>query len=159
MPHGASKSAPGGPVLPFVYQEARRLTPAAHVAFGCRRVSHCARPAIAHRQRGKGASLQLRTGITESHLVRDLANSCGDQCVTSPCNGWCRTPRGKAEASKLDPRRRPQSVRSCCAQVFGIYPRCQEPAKRPMLDRVPPPRVVAWIERNVPARPRSPQPF
>jgi len=28
----------------------------------------------------------------------------------------------------------------------------KQPAKRPMLDREPPPRVVAWIERNVPRR-------
>ena len=28
----------------------------------------------------------------------------------------------------------------------------RKPAKKPMLDREPPPRVVAWIERNVPRR-------
>jgi cell division protein FtsQ len=28
----------------------------------------------------------------------------------------------------------------------------KKPAKKPMLDREPPPRVVAWIERNVPRR-------
>jgi D-alanine-D-alanine ligase len=35
---GGSKHALPGPTLPFVYQEVRRLTLAAHVALGCRGV-------------------------------------------------------------------------------------------------------------------------
>jgi D-alanine-D-alanine ligase len=33
---GGSKDVQPAPDLPFVYQEVRRLTPAAHVALGCR---------------------------------------------------------------------------------------------------------------------------
>jgi len=36
---GGSKHILPGPILPFVYQEVRRLTLAAHVALGCRGVS------------------------------------------------------------------------------------------------------------------------
>jgi D-alanine-D-alanine ligase len=36
---GGSKHIQPAPILPFVYQEVRRLTLAAHVALGCRGVS------------------------------------------------------------------------------------------------------------------------
>ena len=41
---GGSKRALPAPALPFVYQEVRRLTLAAHVALGCRGVSCCGFP-------------------------------------------------------------------------------------------------------------------
>src|ERR1700760_1496215 len=63
-------------------------------------------------------------------------------------------------AGRLAQQQRPQAdlkaapigagvrVREC----LGLKPAVRKPAKRPMLDREPPPRIVAWIENHVPRR-------
>ena len=52
---GGSNRALPAPILPFVYQEVRRLTLAAHVALGCRGVSCCGFP-LRRPHRGNRAS-------------------------------------------------------------------------------------------------------
>jgi cell division protein FtsQ len=63
-------------------------------------------------------------------------------------------------AGRLAEKLRPQADLKAAAigavvllrEYLGFTRAAKKPAKRPMLDRVPPPRVVAWIERNVPRR-------
>lgn len=63
-------------------------------------------------------------------------------------------------AGRLAEKLRPQADLKAAAigavvllrEHLGFARAAKKPAKRPMLDRVPPPRVVAWIERNVPRR-------
>jgi D-alanine-D-alanine ligase len=82
-----AKYAPGGskhllpaPVLPFVYQEARRLALAAHRALGCRGVS---RADFRYDDRIEGTGglvcLEVNTqpGMTETSLVPELAGYAG----------------------------------------------------------------------------------
>ena len=63
-------------------------------------------------------------------------------------------------AGRLAKKLRPQADLKAAAigaavllrEYLGSRRAARKPAKRPMIDRVPPPRVVAWIERNVPRR-------
>ncbi len=77
---GASKHILPASLLPFVYQEVRRLTLAAHVALGCRGVS---RADFRFDDRIEGASglvcLEVNTqpGMTETSLVPELAAYAG----------------------------------------------------------------------------------
>ncbi len=77
---GASKHILPAPVLPFVYQEARRLTLAAHNALGCRGVS---RADFRYDDRIEGTGglicLEVNTqpGMTETSLVPELAAHAG----------------------------------------------------------------------------------
>lgn len=77
---GASKHILPAPVLPFVYQEVRRLTLAAHVALGCRGVS---RADFRYDDRIEGTGglfcLEVNTqpGMTETSLVPELAAHAG----------------------------------------------------------------------------------
>jgi D-alanine-D-alanine ligase len=77
---GASKHILPAPILPFVYQEVRRLTLAAHVALGCRGVS---RADFRYDDRIEGAGglicLEVNTqpGMTETSLVPELAAHAG----------------------------------------------------------------------------------
>ena len=77
---GASKHILPAPVLPFVYQEVRRLTLAAHRALGCRGVS---RADFRYDDRIEGTGglvcLEVNTqpGMTETSLVPELAAHAG----------------------------------------------------------------------------------
>ena len=77
---GASKHILPAPILPFVYQEVRRLTLAAHVALGCRGVS---RADFSYDDRIEGlgglSCLEVNTqpGMTETSLVPELAADAG----------------------------------------------------------------------------------
>jgi D-alanine-D-alanine ligase len=77
---GASKHILPAPVLPFVYQEVRRLTLAAHRALGCRGVS---RADFRYDDRIEGTGglvcLEVNTqpGMTETSLVPELAEDAG----------------------------------------------------------------------------------
>ncbi len=77
---GASKHILPAPILPFVYQEVRRLTLAAHVALGCRGVS---RADFRYDDRIEGPGgltcLEVNTqpGMTETSLVPELAAHAG----------------------------------------------------------------------------------
>ncbi|HEX7789206.1 MAG TPA: D-alanine--D-alanine ligase [Afipia sp.] len=77
---GASKHLLPAPILPFVYQEVRRLTLAAHVALGCRGVS---RADFRYDDRIEGlgglSCLEVNTqpGMTETSLVPELAAHAG----------------------------------------------------------------------------------
>lgn len=77
---GASKHILPAPILPFVYQEVRRLTLAAHVALGCRGVS---RADFRYDDRIEGTGglicLEVNTqpGMTETSLVPELAAYAG----------------------------------------------------------------------------------
>ena len=77
---GASKHILPAPILPFVYQEVRRLTLAAHVALGCRGVS---RADFRYDDRIEGTGgltcLEVNTqpGMTETSLVPELAAHAG----------------------------------------------------------------------------------
>ena len=77
---GASKHILPAPILPFVYQEVRRLTLAAHVALGCRGVS---RADFRYDDRIEGlgglSCLEVNTqpGMTETSLVPELAADAG----------------------------------------------------------------------------------
>ena len=77
---GASKLILPAPILPFVYQEVRRLTLAAHVALGCRGVS---RADFRYDDRIEGTGgltcLEVNTqpGMTETSLVPELAAHAG----------------------------------------------------------------------------------
>jgi D-alanine-D-alanine ligase len=77
---GASKHILPAPILPFVYQEVRRLTLAAHVALGCRGVS---RADFRYDDRIEGlgglSCLEVNTqpGMTETSLVPELAVHAG----------------------------------------------------------------------------------
>jgi D-alanine-D-alanine ligase len=77
---GASKHILPASVLPFVYQEVRRLTLAAHVALGCRGVS---RADFRYDDRVEGTGglfcLEVNTqpGMTETSLVPELAAHAG----------------------------------------------------------------------------------
>jgi D-alanine-D-alanine ligase len=77
---GASKHILPAPILPFVYQEVRRLTLAAHVALGCRGVS---RADFRYDDRIEGVGglicLEVNTqpGMTETSLVPELAADAG----------------------------------------------------------------------------------
>lgn len=77
---GASKHILPAPILPFVYQEVRRLTLAAHVALGCRGVS---RADFRYDDRIEGigglSCLEVNTqpGMTETSLVPELAAHAG----------------------------------------------------------------------------------
>jgi D-alanine-D-alanine ligase len=77
---GASKHIQPAPILPFVYQEVRRLTLAAHVALGCRGVSR-ADFRFDDRIEGTGGlfCLEVNTqpGMTETSLVPELAAFAG----------------------------------------------------------------------------------
>jgi D-alanine-D-alanine ligase len=77
---GASKHILPAPVLPFVYQEARRLTLAAHDALGCRGVSR-ADFRYDDRLEGTGGLICLEVntqpGMTETSLVPELAAHAG----------------------------------------------------------------------------------
>jgi cell division protein FtsQ len=63
-------------------------------------------------------------------------------------------------AGRLAEKLRPQADLKAAAigavvllrEYLGFRRAAKKPAKKPMLDREPPPRVVAWIERNVPRR-------
>jgi D-alanine-D-alanine ligase len=74
---GGTKHVQPAPDLPFVYQEVRRLTLAAHVALGCRGVSCRGFPLSASASREQVASSALRPntqpGITETSRVPELA--------------------------------------------------------------------------------------
>jgi D-alanine-D-alanine ligase len=65
--------------LPFVYQEVRRLTLAAHVALGCRGVSWCGFP-LRRPHRGQKDLFQTEVkphpGITETSHVPEPARLC-----------------------------------------------------------------------------------
>jgi D-alanine-D-alanine ligase len=69
------------PDLPFVYQEVRRLTLAAHVALGCRGVSCCGFPLSATASREQASSAMRprpeKPGKTETSQVPELASVCG----------------------------------------------------------------------------------
>ncbi|MGH6755225.1 MAG: D-alanine--D-alanine ligase, partial [Bradyrhizobium sp.] len=75
-----SKHILPAPILPFVYQEVRRLTLAAHVALGCRGVS---RADFRYDDRIEGlgglSCLEVNTqpGMTETSLVPELAAHAG----------------------------------------------------------------------------------
>jgi D-alanine-D-alanine ligase len=77
---GASNHILPAPILPFVYQEVRRLTLAAHVALGCRGVS---RADFRYDDRIEGTRglicLEVNTqpGMTETSLVPELAAYAG----------------------------------------------------------------------------------
>ncbi len=77
---GASKHILPAPILPFVYQEVRRLTLAAHRALGCRGVS---RADFRYDDRIEGTGglvcLEVNTqpGMTETSLVPELAADAG----------------------------------------------------------------------------------
>lgn len=77
---GGSKHVLPAPILPFVYQEVRRLTLAAHVALGCRGVS---RADFRYDDRIEGTGglvcLEVNTqpGMTETSLVPELAAYAG----------------------------------------------------------------------------------
>ncbi|MBN9600343.1 MAG: D-alanine--D-alanine ligase [Afipia sp.] len=77
---GASKHVLPAPILPFVYQEVRRLTLAAHLALGCRGVS---RADFRYDDRIEGTRglvcLEVNTqpGMTETSLVPELAAYAG----------------------------------------------------------------------------------
>jgi D-alanine-D-alanine ligase len=77
---GASKHILPAAILPFVYQEVRRLTLAAHDALGCRGVS---RADFRYDDRIEGAEglicLEVNTqpGMTETSLVPELAAHAG----------------------------------------------------------------------------------
>ncbi len=77
---GASKHVLPAPILPFVYQEVRRLTLAAHLALGCRGVS---RADFRYDDRIEGTGglvcLEVNTqpGMTETSLVPELAAYAG----------------------------------------------------------------------------------
>jgi len=77
---GGSKHIVPAPVLPFVYQEVRRLTLAAHRALGCRGVS---RADFRYDDRIEGLGglvcLEVNTqpGMTETSLVPELALHAG----------------------------------------------------------------------------------
>lgn len=77
---GASKHILPAPILPFVYQEVRRLTLAAHLALGCRGVS---RADFRYDDRIEGVGglicLEVNTqpGMTETSLVPELAAYAG----------------------------------------------------------------------------------
>jgi D-alanine-D-alanine ligase len=74
-----SKRIPPKPFLPFVYQEVRRLTLAAHVALGCRGVSCCGFP-LRRRIEGTGGLFfpeASSPGITRTSLVTELAAFAG----------------------------------------------------------------------------------
>ena len=77
---GASKHILPAPILPFVYQEVRRLTLAAHVALGCRGVR---RADFRYDDRIEGlgglSCLEVNTqpGMTETSLVPELAADAG----------------------------------------------------------------------------------
>jgi D-alanine-D-alanine ligase len=77
---GASKHVLPAPILPFVYQEVRRLTLAAHDALGCRGVS---RADFRYDDRIEGTGglicLEVNTqpGMTETSLVPELAAYAG----------------------------------------------------------------------------------
>jgi D-alanine-D-alanine ligase len=77
---GASKHVLPAPLLPFVYQEVRRLTLAAHRALGCRGVS---RADFRYDDRIEGVGglicLEVNTqpGMTETSLVPELAAHAG----------------------------------------------------------------------------------
>ena len=77
---GASKHILPARILPFVYQEVRRLTLAAHVALGCRGVS---RADFRYDDRIEGVGglicLEVNTqpGMTETSLVPELAAEAG----------------------------------------------------------------------------------
>ncbi|KQW22068.1 D-alanine--D-alanine ligase [Afipia sp. Root123D2] len=77
---GASKHILPAPILPFVYQEVRRLTLAAHVALGCRGVSR-ADFRYDDRIEGMGGLICLEVntqpGMTETSLVPELAADAG----------------------------------------------------------------------------------
>ena len=77
---GGSKHIQPAPILPFVYQEVRRLTLAAHVALGCRGVSR-ADFRFDDRIEGTGGlfCLEVNTqpGMTETSLVPELAAFAG----------------------------------------------------------------------------------
>ncbi len=77
---GASKHILPAPILPFVYQEVRRLTLAAHVALGCRGVSR-ADFRFDDRIAGTGGLICLEVntqpGMTETSLVPELAAFAG----------------------------------------------------------------------------------
>ncbi len=63
-------------------------------------------------------------------------------------------------AGRLAEKLRPQADLKAAAigavvllrEYLGLARAAKKPAKRPMLDREPPPRLVAWIERNMPRR-------
>jgi cell division protein FtsQ len=63
-------------------------------------------------------------------------------------------------AGRLAEKLRPQADLKAAAigalvllrEYLGLSRAGKKPAKKPMLDREPPPRLVAWIERNVPRR-------
>ncbi len=77
---GGSKHVLPAPILPFVYQEVRRLTLAAHMALGCRGVS---RADFRYDDRIEGTGglvcLEVNTqpGMTETSLVPELAAYAG----------------------------------------------------------------------------------
>jgi D-alanine-D-alanine ligase len=77
---GGSKHIQPAPILPFVYQEVRRLTLAAHLALGCRGVS---RADFRFDDRIEGTAglfcLEVNTqpGMTETSLVPELAAFAG----------------------------------------------------------------------------------
>ncbi|MBN8980982.1 MAG: D-alanine--D-alanine ligase [Rhizobiales bacterium] len=77
---GGSKHILPAPILPFVYQEVRRLTLAAHMALGCRGVS---RADFRYDDRIEGTGglicLEVNTqpGMTETSLVPELAAYAG----------------------------------------------------------------------------------
>ncbi|MBY0381312.1 MAG: D-alanine--D-alanine ligase [Xanthobacteraceae bacterium] len=77
---GASKHVLPAPILPFVYQEVRRLALAAHVSLGCRGVS---RADFRYDDRIEGTAglvcLEVNTqpGMTETSLVPELAAYAG----------------------------------------------------------------------------------
>jgi len=75
---GGSKHLLPAPILPNVYQEARRLALAAHSALGCRGVS---RADFRYDERGTGKLICLEVntqpGMTETSLVPELAAYAG----------------------------------------------------------------------------------
>jgi D-alanine-D-alanine ligase len=77
---GGSKHIQPAPILPFVYQEVRRLTLAAHVALGCRGVSR-ADFRFDDRIEGTGGLICLEVntqpGMTKTSLVPELAAFAG----------------------------------------------------------------------------------
>ena len=77
---GASKHILPASLLPFVYQEVRRLTLAAHVALGCRGVSRADFRFDDRIEGTKGlVCLEVNTqpGMTETSLVPELAAHAG----------------------------------------------------------------------------------
>src|SRR3954466_5478217 len=69
------------PILPFVYQEVRRLTLAAHVALGCRGASWCGFP-LRRPHRGDliGSTPKAEQDVA---CAKKPARGCGHQHVTS----------------------------------------------------------------------------